>query len=41
MNPLFVGLLIAGVALVVGVLAYNWMQERRVRRRIARGIYAA
>jgi hypothetical protein len=35
MNPLFVGLLIAGVVLVAGVLAYNWMQERRVRRRIS------
>jgi hypothetical protein len=33
MNPLFLGLLIAGF--VVGVLAYNWMQERRVRRRTA------
>ncbi len=35
MNPLFLGLVIAGVALVVAVLAYNWMQERRARRRIA------
>jgi hypothetical protein len=35
MNPLFLGLLIAGFVLVVGVLAYNWMQERRVRRRTA------
>jgi hypothetical protein len=35
MNPLFVGLAIAGVVLVVGVLAYNWLQERRVRRRVA------
>jgi hypothetical protein len=34
MNPLFLGLLIAGVVLVVGVLAYNWLQERRARRRI-------
>jgi hypothetical protein len=35
MNPLFLGLVIAGVALVIGVLAYNWLQERRVRRRTA------
>jgi hypothetical protein len=34
MNPLFLGLLIAGVVLVVGVLAYNWLQERRARGRI-------
>jgi hypothetical protein len=35
MNPLFLGLVIAGVVLVIGVLAYNWLQERRVRRRTA------
>jgi len=34
MNPLFLGLLIAGVVLVIGVVAINWLQERRVRRRI-------
>jgi hypothetical protein len=34
MNPLFLGLVAAGVVLVIGVLLYNWMQERRVRRRI-------
>jgi len=34
MNPLFLGLLIAGVVLVVGVVIVNWLQERRVRRRI-------
>ena len=34
MNSLFVGLLIAGVILVIGVVLINWMQERRVRRRI-------
>jgi len=33
MNPLFLGLIIAGVALVIGVLLYNWAQERRMRRR--------
>jgi ZipA, C-terminal FtsZ-binding domain len=33
MNPLFVGLIAAGVLLVAGVLIYNWLQERRVRRR--------
>ncbi|HEX7272345.1 MAG TPA: cell division protein ZipA C-terminal FtsZ-binding domain-containing protein [Casimicrobiaceae bacterium] len=33
MNPLFLGLVIAGVVLVVGVLLYNWIQERRLRRR--------
>lgn len=34
MNPLFLGLVAAGVLLVAGVLIYNWLQERRVRRRI-------
>lgn len=34
MNPLFLGLLIAGVVLVIGVFLINWLQERRVRRRI-------
>ncbi|MEP6995993.1 MAG: cell division protein ZipA C-terminal FtsZ-binding domain-containing protein [Betaproteobacteria bacterium] len=34
MNPLFLGLLAAGVALVAVVILYNWMQERRARRRI-------
>jgi hypothetical protein len=31
---LFVGLIAAGVLLVAGVLIYNWLQERRVRRRM-------
>lgn len=34
MNPLFLGLVAAGVALVIGVLLYNWLQERRARRRV-------
>src|ERR1700676_2287782 len=34
MNPLFFGLIAAGVLLVAGVLIYNWLQERRVRRRM-------
>jgi FtsZ-interacting cell division protein ZipA len=34
MNPLFLGLLVAGVVLVVGVLFYNLLQERRARRRL-------
>jgi ZipA, C-terminal FtsZ-binding domain len=34
MSPLFLGLLIAGAVLVLGVVFINWMQERRVRRRI-------
>ena len=34
MNSLSVGLLIAGVVLVIGVIAYNWLQERRARRRL-------
>ncbi|MGH8799168.1 MAG: cell division protein ZipA C-terminal FtsZ-binding domain-containing protein [Casimicrobiaceae bacterium] len=34
MNSLFLGLLAAGAALVVAVLLYNWLQERRARRRI-------
>jgi len=33
MNPLFVGLLIAGAILVLGVLIYNWAQERRLHGR--------
>lgn len=35
MNPLFLGLVIAGVALTAAVLIYNWVQERRARRRVA------
>ena len=35
MNPLFLGLVAAGIVLVAGVLIYNWLQERRVRRRIS------
>ena len=34
MNPLFLGLLIAGIVLIIGVVFINWLQERRVRRRI-------
>lgn len=34
LNPLFIGLVIAGVVLVIGVVVINWVQERRVRRRI-------
>jgi hypothetical protein len=34
MNSLFLGLLVAGVVLVIGVIAYNWLQERRARRRL-------
>jgi hypothetical protein len=33
MNPLFVGLLVAGVVLVLCVLVYNWVQVRRLRAR--------
>ena len=36
-NPLFLGLLAAGVVLVLAVLAYNWIQARRVRDRGAAG----
>ena len=35
MSPLQLGLIVGGILLVVGVLIYNWWQERRVRRRIA------
>jgi FtsZ-interacting cell division protein ZipA len=35
MSPLQVGLIIAGVLLVIGVMIYNAWVERRVRRRIA------
>ena len=34
MTSLQLGLIAAGALLVGGVLAYNWFQERRVRRRI-------
>ena len=34
MTSLQLGLIVGGVVLVVGVLIYNWLQERRVRRRI-------
>ena len=34
MTSLQLGLIAAGIALVVGVVIYNWLQERRVRRRI-------
>ena len=34
MTSLQLGLIAAGIALVIGVLIYNWLQERRVRRRI-------
>ena len=34
MSTLQLGLIIGGIVLVVGVLVYNWWQERRVRRRI-------
>jgi hypothetical protein len=34
MNSLFLGLLVAGAVLVIGVIAYNWLQERRARRRL-------
>jgi hypothetical protein len=33
-SPLQLGLIVAGIALVVGVMIYNWWLERRVRRRI-------
>src|SRR5205823_5843384 len=34
MNSLFMGLVVAGVALVIAVLLYNMMQERRAKRRL-------
>jgi ZipA, C-terminal FtsZ-binding domain len=34
MTSLQLGLIAGGVALVVGVVIYNWLQERRIRRRI-------
>jgi len=33
MNSLFLGLIAAGIALVIGVIVYNWLQVRRARRR--------
>lgn len=38
MNPLFVGLLIAGVVLVIGVLVYNYLQVRRARGRFGNAL---
>jgi hypothetical protein len=38
MNRLFLGLLVAGVLLVVGVLVYNWLQERRARGRLGQAL---
>ncbi len=35
MTSLQLGLIVAGVVLVAGVIVYNWLQERRIRRRIA------
>ena len=32
MSDLQIGLLVAGVLVVIGIVAYNWMQERRARR---------
>lgn len=34
MSQLQIGLIVAGVLLVVGVVIYNWLQERRIRRRL-------
>jgi hypothetical protein len=34
MTSLQLGLIAAGVVLVAGVIIYNWLQERRIRRRI-------
>lgn len=34
MTSLQLGLIVAGVVLVIGVVIYNWWQERRVRERI-------
>jgi FtsZ-interacting cell division protein ZipA len=34
MSTLQLGLIIGGIVLVVGVLGYNWWQERRVRQRL-------
>ena len=34
MTSLQLGLIGAGIALVIGVIVYNWLQERRIRRRI-------
>ncbi len=34
MTSLQIGLIVAGVVLVGAVIVYNWLQERRVRRRI-------
>jgi FtsZ-interacting cell division protein ZipA len=35
MTTLQLGLIVGGIVLVVGVIIYNWIQERRARRRIA------
>ena len=41
MSRLQIGLIVAGVLLVIGVLVYNWWQERRVRSRLAGVSHAA
>ncbi len=38
MTSLQLGLFAAGAALVAGVLVYNWVQERRIRRQIDGGV---
>ena len=40
MTSLQLGLIIGGIALVVGVILYNWVQERRARRKIAAAFVA-
>src|SRR5205807_1351748 len=34
MSSLEIGLIVAGAVLVIGVLIYNWWEQRRVRARI-------
>jgi hypothetical protein len=38
MNSLFLGLVVAGALLIIGVLLFNWMQVRRARAGSARGM---
>ncbi len=33
-STLLLGVIVAGILLIVGVIIYNWVEERRVRRRI-------
>src|SRR5690625_3163461 len=35
MSDLQIGLILLGIVLIIGVLLFNWWQDRRIRRQIA------